>query len=89
MRVLGLFNKYPDKVIVENYGGVARGFKSFNEYTQYIRDYYGNIVLSHIIKDDLKEYKDAYGKDTYELNIIIENDTYSKYLGHIFTYKIY
>ena len=89
MRVLGLFNKYPDKVIVENYGGVARGFKSFNEYTQYIRDYYGNIVLSHIVKDDLKEYKDAYGNDTYELNIIIENDTYRKYLGHIFTYKIY
>ena len=89
MRVRGLFNKYLDKVIVENYGGVARGFKSFNEYTQYIRDYYGNIVLSHIIKDDLKEYKDAYGKDTYELNIIIENDTYRKYLGHIFTYKIY
>ena len=89
MRVLGLFNKYPDKVIVENYGGVARGFKSFNEYTQYIRDYYGNIVLSHIVKDDLKEYKDAYGKDTYELNAIIENGTYRKYLDYIFTYRVY
>jgi hypothetical protein len=89
MRVLGLFNKYPDKVIVENYGGVARGFKSFNEYTQYIRDYYGDIVLSHIVKDDLKEYKDAYGKDTYELNIKIENDKDIKYLYYKFMNKIY
>lgn len=89
MKVLDLFNKYPNNVIVEYYGGVARGFKSFNEYKQYIEDYYGKAILSHIVKDDLKEYKDAYGKDTYELNIIIENDTYRKYLGCIFTYKIY
>lgn len=89
MRVLGLFNKYPDKVIVENCGGVARGFKSFSEYTHYIKNYYGDVVLSHVVKDDLKESKDAYGKDTYTLEFQVENAEYRMWRDYGFTYTIY
>lgn len=78
MKIKELFDKNKNKVIIEYHNGIRHNFDTYEEYVEYLNNYFGDIVVNSVLTEDIEDR----ASDVYTLELDPKNDE-----GIIFNYE--